>query len=105
MLDLFPGDQGSVRQVMCETESFDVFLEAGRHCPLIPPELISLQIWLHRREELLNLDELWMRYFGNLLAALSPLSHNTVEEEDEFLGEVRYISTSLGGGDDESGFG
>jgi hypothetical protein len=84
-----------VRQVVCEAEGFDVFLEAGGHSPLIPPELVSLQIRLHRRKELLNLGELWARDFGDLLAVLSPLGHDTVEEEDEFLGEVRYVPTSL----------
>ena len=42
MLDLFPGDQRIVRQVMCVTEGFDVFLKARRYDPLVTPELVSL---------------------------------------------------------------
>jgi hypothetical protein len=80
---------------MCETEGFNVFLEARRYGPLVPPELVSLQIRLHRREELLNLHELRACDFGNLLAILSPFSHDTVEEEDELLGEICDVSASL----------
>ena len=80
---------------MCETEGFDVFLEAGRYDPLVPPELISLEIRFHCREEVLNLHEFWMCDLGDFLAFLSPLSHDTVKEEDELFGEIRDISTSL----------
>jgi len=80
---------------MCEAEGFDVFLEARRYDPLVPPELVSFQIPLHRREELLDLGELWARNVSNLLAILSPLIHDPVEEEDELLGEGCGIPTSL----------
>ena len=80
---------------MRKTEGFDVFLEARRDDPLVPPELVSLQIRLHRRKELLDLHELRACNLGDRLAVLSPLRHDPVEEEDEFFGEVRYISTGL----------
>ena len=80
---------------MCETDSFDVLLEAGGYDPLVPPELVSFQIWFHLGEQSLHMFELWARDFGNLLAPIGSLIHDVVEVEDEPLGEVRYISTSL----------
>lgn len=81
---------------MCETDGFDVLLEARGYDPLVPPELVALQIWLHFRKQSLNMFELWARDFRDLLAPLSPLIHDVVEVKDELLGEVCYISTSLG---------
>ena len=115
VLDFFPGDKGVVCQEVRETEGFNVLLEARRYGPLVPPELVSLQIRPYRHKELLDVCELWVGDFGDLLAILSPLGHDTVEEKDEPLGVGRHISTSLGrekaerrGGwksDDGSGFG
>ena len=96
-------------QVVCKAEGFDVFLEARRHGPLVPPELVALQIWLHGREDLLDLHELRVRDLGNLLAIIGPLGRDTVEEEDQLLREVCRVSASLSGeteeSDDGSGFG
>ena len=39
--------------------------------------------------------ELWAGDFCDLVAPLSSLIHDVVEVEDELLGEVCYISTSL----------
>lgn len=101
-----------MRQVVRETEGFDVFLKAGRYDPLVAPELVSLQIWFHRREEVLNVREFWVCDLGDLLAVLSPLIHDTVKKKDELLREVRDVSTSLISDgtsgkkiDDGSGFG
>lgn len=80
---------------MSETECFDVFLKTGGYDPLVPPESVSLEILSHPGEELLNLSELWICSFGNILATLAPFSHDVVEEEYEPFGEVRCISGSL----------
>ena len=80
---------------MCKADGFNVLLKARRYSPLVPPELVPLQIRFHRREEFLNLCEFRARDLGDFLAL--PLRHDTMEEEDEFLGEVCYISTSLSG--------
>jgi len=85
ILGFLPGDQGVVCQVMRETEGFDVFLNARRDDPLVAPELVSLQIRFHRREEVLDLCELRVCDLGDLLAVLSPLVHDTVEEKDELF--------------------
>ena len=85
-------------QVMCETEGFDVFLDARRYNPLVSPELVSLQIRPYRREELQNLHEFWVCDFGNRLAIFGPFGHDAVEVKDELLGEVCYISTGLSRG-------
>ena len=95
VLDFLPGDEGVVRQVMCETEGFDVLLETRRYDPLVPPELVSLQIRLHRHEQFFNLHELWTGDLGDLLATLGPLVHDAVEVKDEPLGEVCHISSGL----------
>jgi hypothetical protein len=98
-----------VCQVVCEAEGFDVFLYARRHGPLVPPELVPLQIRLHGREDLLDLYELRVRDLGNLLAILGPLGRDAVEEEDQLLREVCRVSAGLSGetegSDDGSGFG
>jgi hypothetical protein len=94
-LNLLPGDQGVMGQVMSETECFDVFLKARRYDPLVPPEPVSLEILSHLGEESLNLSELRICSFGNILTALAPFSHDVVEEEYEPFGEVRCISGSL----------
>lgn len=80
---------------MCKAEGLDVFLKAGRYDPLVPPELVTLQIRFHIREESLNLHQLWARDLSDLLTGLSPLGHDVVEEEDQFLRVVRDISVSL----------
>ena len=80
---------------MREAEGFDVFLKARRYNPLVPPELVTLQIRSHFREGSFDLHELWAHHFVNLLTGLSPFGHDTVEEEDEFLGVDRDIPTGL----------
>jgi hypothetical protein len=95
VLNLAPGDQGVMGQVMCEAEGLDVFLDSRGYDPLVPPELVSLQIRLHSREVSLDLLELWVRNFGNPLASFSPLGHDVVEVEDKSLGVVRDIPAGL----------
>ena len=80
---------------MRETEGFDVFLKARRYGPLVPPELVSLQIRFHPGEEVLDLYEHRTYGLGNALAVLGPPSHDTVEAKNELLREVRDISTGL----------
>ena len=95
VLNLSPGDQRVVGQVVCEADGFDIFLKAGGYDPLITPELVTLQIQSHFREKSLDLREFWVCDFKNLLTGLGPLGHDAVEEEDEFLRVVRHISTGL----------
>lgn len=95
VLNRFPADQGVVGQVMREAEGLDVFLKARRYDPLVPPELVALQIRSHFREESLDLHKLRVRDLNNFLASLGPLGHDAVEEKDEFLGVVRDISIGL----------
>jgi len=85
MLHLFPGNQGIVRQIVCETDGFDVFLDTRRYHPLVTPEFLSLQIRFHRHEDVLNLHQFWVRDLGYLLAVLSSPVHDPVEEGDELF--------------------
>ena len=70
---------------MGEAEGFDVFLGARRYNPLVPPEPVPLQVQFHSGEQVLNLFELWLYDFRDLLAVSSPLVHNVVEERDKPL--------------------
>ena len=88
---------------MRKTEGFDVFLKPRGYGSLVTPELVTLQIRFHPHEEVLDLCELWVCNLGNLLAVLSPLIYDTVEEKDELLREVRDISTGLSRREDRGG--
>ena len=95
VLDFFPGDKGVVCQEVRETEGFNVLLEARRYGPLVPPELVSLQIRSHVRKDSLDIHEPGASDLSDLLAGLGPLGHDPVEEENESLGGVRDISAGL----------
>ena len=82
-------------QVMGKAEGFDVFLYPRTYDPLVPPELVSLQIRFHLRKPSFDLLELWMCDFCNVLPGLSPLGHDVVQVEDQSLGAIRDVSTGL----------
>ena len=82
-------------QVMSKAKRLDVFLKARRDDPLVPPELVSLQIRSHVRKDSLDIHEPGASDLSDLLAGLGPLGHDPVEEENESLGGIRDISAGL----------
>ena len=92
---------------MGKAECLDELLQAWRHLPLIPPEAVSLDLVFDVRKHDLDLAEFLSATGGGLQSADAVtltfsggnagglVGHDTVEEEDHFLREVRDIATML----------
>lgn len=85
---------------MCETECLYIFLQARRDVPLIAPETLAFNLRLHSCEQPLYLDESLAslsrdRAEVSMLARLDTLSDETMQEEYDFLGEVRDVAAGL----------
>ena len=87
LLDLIERDKRIVFEVVCETESLDVLLEAGGDLALVPPEAIALEFVLERGIDVLDLTE----FFACLRCGMCGgvvrvgLDHDAVEKEDGAL--------------------
>lgn len=94
---------------MCEAEGFNIFLQARRHLSLISPEAVACELMPHIGKHALDFAEFLSTLGGCLQSAGTvaftsttiprPLRrvvrHDSVQEEDGLLREVRNIAAML----------
>jgi hypothetical protein len=88
-LDLLPGYEGAVDEVVRKAECFDVFLQAWGDAALVAPETVAFEILLLGCEEALDLGE----FLGapvvedvRVVVVVISVCCETVEEEYKLFG-------------------
>lgn len=99
VLNLLVGDEGAVFQVVCETESLNIFLQAGGDLLVMPPETIAHQFGAHYSKNGINFFEFFTGTGGGTkgqgMVVGCVFEDDAMKEKYSFLGYVGDISASL----------